>query len=362
MMATRGLYDEATAHQNYQLGRFIERLKATGEWENTLLIVAADHGHIAGSWHFGVGLADSLPPPWEIAMASSHLTRIPLLVVWPDRIPDPHPGHSSFGVRCPTTSRPHGLRARSCGSPPSRRTARPRRDSRSNEPGGAPPRFESLDPTRYSGSSTSARRGRRGHWRYEVCKMEGPRRRQCKRSSLEISADPSRNATACTQDVTGPTWRPFRSGPSEGGATARATRGRARRGEGTLARGCPGFCTGSDAGTSYMIRLQAYDSSIRFPDSWPESVQIGSFRGCPLIRRSWVAPADATRPRSVFDADPHPGHSFAPDSGRTSFQVVGSSAGRHAAGECLPLTRSSLVAGCPIPTPVIPASRGSRPL
>ena len=82
----RGLYDETMAHQDYQLGRFVERLKATGEWENTLLIVASDHGHIAGSYHFGVGLADPLPPPWEIAMASSHLTRIPLMIFWPARI------------------------------------------------------------------------------------------------------------------------------------------------------------------------------------------------------------------------------------------------------------------------------------
>ena len=79
----RGLYDETMAHQDYQLGRFVERLKATGDWENTLLIVAADHGHLAGSLHFGVGLADPMPATWEIAMASSYHTRVPLVVVWP---------------------------------------------------------------------------------------------------------------------------------------------------------------------------------------------------------------------------------------------------------------------------------------
>ncbi|UCD57211.1 MAG: sulfatase-like hydrolase/transferase, partial [Candidatus Hydrogenedentota bacterium] len=42
--AKRGLLDEAMAHQDYQLGRLVERLKAAGEWEHTLLIVAADHG------------------------------------------------------------------------------------------------------------------------------------------------------------------------------------------------------------------------------------------------------------------------------------------------------------------------------
>jgi len=82
----RGLYDETMAHQDYQLGRFVERLKATGDWENTLLIVAADHGHIAGSRHFGVGLADPMPATWEIAMASSYHTRVPLVIVWPARI------------------------------------------------------------------------------------------------------------------------------------------------------------------------------------------------------------------------------------------------------------------------------------
>jgi arylsulfatase A-like enzyme len=82
----RGLYDETMAHQDYQLGCFVERLKATGDWENTLLIVAADHGHIAGSRHFGVGLADPMPATWEVAMASSYHTRVPLVIVWPARI------------------------------------------------------------------------------------------------------------------------------------------------------------------------------------------------------------------------------------------------------------------------------------
>jgi arylsulfatase A-like enzyme len=82
----RGLYDETMAHQDYRLDRFVERLKAAGDWENTLLIVAADHGHIAGTEHFGVGLADPLPPPWEIAMASSYHTWVPLVIVWPTRI------------------------------------------------------------------------------------------------------------------------------------------------------------------------------------------------------------------------------------------------------------------------------------
>ena len=82
----RGLHDETMAHQDNQLGRLIARLKATGEWDHTLLIVAADHGHLAGTDHFGVGLADPLPPTWMIPMASSYQTRVPLVMVWPGHI------------------------------------------------------------------------------------------------------------------------------------------------------------------------------------------------------------------------------------------------------------------------------------
>ena len=57
----RGLYDEAMEHQDYQLGRLVERLKARGEWQRTLLIIAADHGHPAGSFpRFGRGLWSTL--------------------------------------------------------------------------------------------------------------------------------------------------------------------------------------------------------------------------------------------------------------------------------------------------------------
>jgi arylsulfatase A-like enzyme len=77
--AGRGLYDEAMAHQDHQLGQLVERLKARGEWEQTLLIVAADHGN-----NHGLGLFDSIPR-WR-PMFDSYLTRIPLIVVWPERI------------------------------------------------------------------------------------------------------------------------------------------------------------------------------------------------------------------------------------------------------------------------------------
>ena len=78
--AARGLYDEAMAHNDYQIARLVERLKARGEWENTLLIVAADHSY----WP-SVGLLDPLPPRWG-PMFSSFTTRVPLIVIWPERI------------------------------------------------------------------------------------------------------------------------------------------------------------------------------------------------------------------------------------------------------------------------------------
>jgi arylsulfatase A-like enzyme len=83
----RGLYDESMAHQDYQLGRFVERLKATGEWQNTIFIVAADHGHPAGTFaRFGRGEFEPQPDRWEGALFDSYATHVPLIVVWPGRI------------------------------------------------------------------------------------------------------------------------------------------------------------------------------------------------------------------------------------------------------------------------------------
>jgi arylsulfatase A-like enzyme len=73
------LYDEAMAHQDYQIGHLVKRLRAAGEWENTLLIVAADHSHWAG------GLRDPRLNPYD-PMFRGGVTRIPLIFVWPGRI------------------------------------------------------------------------------------------------------------------------------------------------------------------------------------------------------------------------------------------------------------------------------------
>jgi arylsulfatase A-like enzyme len=85
--ARRGLYDETMAYQDRQLSRFVERLKGEGAWENTLLIVAADHGHPAGTFaRWGRGLFEPQPEPWQGALFDAYATRVPLVFVWPGHI------------------------------------------------------------------------------------------------------------------------------------------------------------------------------------------------------------------------------------------------------------------------------------
>ena len=80
--AARGLYDETMAHQDYQLGKLVKRLKAEGEWEQTLFIVAADHSQAAA----GLRLLDPLPPQWSIPTLASQVSRIPMIIIWPEKI------------------------------------------------------------------------------------------------------------------------------------------------------------------------------------------------------------------------------------------------------------------------------------
>ncbi len=87
----QALYDEAMAHNDYQIGRLVERLKAEGEWGNTLLIVGADHSIWAAGADMGIGILDSLPPYWSGSggvgpMFRPSITRVPLIFVWPGRI------------------------------------------------------------------------------------------------------------------------------------------------------------------------------------------------------------------------------------------------------------------------------------
>jgi len=82
----QALYDQAMAHNDHQLGRMVERLKAEGEWENTLLIVAADHSTRAAGADIGLSIQETLPPRWSNPMFRPSITRIPLFFVWPGHI------------------------------------------------------------------------------------------------------------------------------------------------------------------------------------------------------------------------------------------------------------------------------------
>ncbi len=82
----QGLYDETMAHNDYQLGRLVERLKASGEWENTLLIIGGDHSIEAAMDDMGVAIQDSLPPQWSRPMFRPTISRVPLMFVWPGHI------------------------------------------------------------------------------------------------------------------------------------------------------------------------------------------------------------------------------------------------------------------------------------
>jgi arylsulfatase A-like enzyme len=78
--ALRSLYDETMAHNDYQIGRLVERLKAAGEWEHTLLIVASDHGTTSLA-----GVIDPFPQRWG-SCYYSYAFGIPMIVVWPGHI------------------------------------------------------------------------------------------------------------------------------------------------------------------------------------------------------------------------------------------------------------------------------------
>ncbi len=82
----QGLYDETMAHNDYQIGRLVERLKAEGEWENTLLIIGADHSIDAAMDDMGIAIQDSLPPRWSNPIFRPSISRVPLIFVWPGHI------------------------------------------------------------------------------------------------------------------------------------------------------------------------------------------------------------------------------------------------------------------------------------
>jgi arylsulfatase A-like enzyme len=71
-------------YQDEQLRRLVTRLKESGEWERTILVIGSDHGHPAGTFaRWGRGLLDPQPDPWQGALFDSYATRIPLMIVGP---------------------------------------------------------------------------------------------------------------------------------------------------------------------------------------------------------------------------------------------------------------------------------------
>ncbi|WP_121743420.1 sulfatase [Natronorubrum halophilum] len=72
--AIRGLYDAEIAHMDAELGRLFAWLRETGQWEETTVIVAADHGELHGE-HDLYG--------HEFALYDE-LINVPLLVKHPD--------------------------------------------------------------------------------------------------------------------------------------------------------------------------------------------------------------------------------------------------------------------------------------
>ncbi|WP_226006675.1 sulfatase [Natrinema salinisoli] len=70
----RGLYDAEIAHMDAELGRLLDWLRATGQWEDTTVVVCADHGELHGEH----GLYGH-----EFALYDE-LINVPLLVKHPD--------------------------------------------------------------------------------------------------------------------------------------------------------------------------------------------------------------------------------------------------------------------------------------
>lgn len=73
----RAIYESAISYQDRELGRFIAQLKSWGIWDQTMLIISADHGEEMfedGRCNHGGSLRDSL-------------VRVPLVVYDPPRMP-----------------------------------------------------------------------------------------------------------------------------------------------------------------------------------------------------------------------------------------------------------------------------------
>lgn len=82
----QGMWDQQMAHNDYQLRRLVDQLKASGEWANTLLIVTADHSIGGAFTDTRIGMLDSMPPTWTGTLLRPTISRVPLIVVWPGQL------------------------------------------------------------------------------------------------------------------------------------------------------------------------------------------------------------------------------------------------------------------------------------
>jgi arylsulfatase A-like enzyme len=74
----RAIYDSNVSYQDDQLGKFIEKLKAWGVWDQTMLIITADHGDEL--WEDGTTIGHGRTPRETIA-------HVPMLIHYPPMFP-----------------------------------------------------------------------------------------------------------------------------------------------------------------------------------------------------------------------------------------------------------------------------------
>ncbi|RMG81500.1 MAG: sulfatase [Chloroflexi bacterium] len=82
-------YDAEIAHQDYHVGRLLDYLKRSGALENTLVLIAADHGEGHGDHGF-VG---------HSFVVYQELVHVPLIAYHPDRFPDGHTVETNISTR-----------------------------------------------------------------------------------------------------------------------------------------------------------------------------------------------------------------------------------------------------------------------
>ncbi len=71
----RQLYDASIRHVDSEIGRFLNRLRRLKGWENTIVVITADHGELMGEYRDIVG---------HMLCVHDHLIHVPLIVRHPE--------------------------------------------------------------------------------------------------------------------------------------------------------------------------------------------------------------------------------------------------------------------------------------